>query len=335
MPHATSQVTKHSSVLWITLRILMYAVGVSLMGLCSDGSSAQTGRTIRIIVPLPPGGAGDILARLLAEQVGRAEGPNVITENRPGAGSVIGTEAVARAAPDGNTLLINAPYLLIAPQVKKVGYDPLTSFEPICYLVSSPGVIVVNSNSPYHSLADFLTAARSPPGKLTMASVGPATAQHIGLEMLKRAAHVDLTYVPYAGGAPAINALLGGHVTAVFAEYAPLAQHIKAGTLRALATSSRTRIDPLPDLPTVAESGYPGYEVDLWWGLFAPANTPKGIITQLGNWFNAAMQASDVKTKLVAQGFSPVAMCGVGFAALLRKQYDEYGRVIREARIGE
>jgi tripartite-type tricarboxylate transporter receptor subunit TctC len=231
-------------------RVLLHLACAAVIGLAAPhGAAAQSAATIKIVVPLPAGGAGDIVARLLAEAVGQTAGHTVVTENRPGAGSVIGTEAVARSSPDGNTLLINAPYLLIAPHVKKVGYDPLTSFEPVCYLVSSPGVIVVNANSPYRTLGDFLAAAGAKPGTLTMASVGPATAQHIGLEMLKRAASVDLTYVPYAGGAPAINALLGGLVAAVFAEYAPLSEHIKAGTLRALATSARTRIEPLPDLP--------------------------------------------------------------------------------------
>jgi tripartite-type tricarboxylate transporter receptor subunit TctC len=299
-----------------------------------ERASAQSARTINIVVPLPPGGAGDMLARLLGEQIRHAQNVAVVVENRPGAGSVIGTEAVARAAPDGNTLLFNAPYLLIAPQVKKVNYHPLTSFEPVCHLVSSPGIIVVNATSPYRILADFLNAARATPGSLTMASVGPATAQHIGLEMLKRAANVDVTYVPYAGGAPAINALLGGHVSAVFAEYAPLAEHLKAGTLRALVTSARTRIAPLPDLPTVAESGYQDYEVDLWWGVFAPAKTPKEITAQLGSWFTAAMQAPEIKAKLAAQGFAPTVMCGAEFGTLLRKQYETYGRIIREATIG-
>src|SRR3954467_4561343 len=248
---------------------------VILVALSAPYAARAQTKQIKIVVPLPPGGAGDILARFLAEQVGQAHEANLVIENRAGAGSVIGTEAVARAAPDGSTLLINAPYLLIGPQVKKLNYDLLTSFEPICYLVSSPGVIVVKSASPYRTLTDLLNAARAKPAELTFASVGPATAQHIGFERLKRAASVDMTYVPYSGGAPAINALLGGHVTAVFAEYAPLAEHIKAGTLRALATSSPTRIPPLPDLPTVAESGFKDYEVDLWWSLFAPAKTPK------------------------------------------------------------
>jgi tripartite-type tricarboxylate transporter receptor subunit TctC len=312
--------------------MLAAAAAILIVAALPQEAPSQT-KQMKIVVPLPPGGAGDILARLLAEQVGHAHEAAVVIENRPGAGSIIGTEAVARAAPDGSTLLINAPYMLIGPQVKKVNYDPLTSFEPVCYLVSSPGVIVVNAASPYRTLADLLDAARAKPAELTFASVGPATAQHIGFERLKRAAHVDMIYVPYSGGAPAINALLGGHVTAVFAEYAPLAEHIKAGTLRALATSAPTRIDPLPDLPTVAESGFNDYEVDLWWSLFAPAKTSKETISQLAAWFTSAMHAPEVKGKLVAQGFAPVGMCGTEFGALLRKQYDDYGRVIREANI--
>jgi tripartite-type tricarboxylate transporter receptor subunit TctC len=320
----------HSS--GVLRRVLISVAAAALVTLSGLAAWPQT-QTIRIVVPLPPGGAGDILARQLAEQVGTSQGKTVIIENRPGAGSIIGTEAVARAIPDGSTLLINAPYLLIGPQVRKVIHDPLTSFEPVCYLVISPGIIVVNSASPYRTLADLFNAARAKPGELTIASVGPATAQHIGFVRLMRAANVDMTYVPYSGGAPAINALLGNHVTAVFAEYAPLAANIKAGTLRALATSSRTRIEPLPDLPTVAESGYKDFEVDLWWSLFAPAKTPKDTVKQLADLFTAAMRTPEVKAKLVAEGFSLVGLCGADFVALLRKQYDDYGRVIREANI--
>jgi tripartite-type tricarboxylate transporter receptor subunit TctC len=311
---------------------LVAALGAPLM-LCSVELSAQTTRSIKLVVPLPPGGAGDIVARLLAEQIGRVQGATMVVENHPGAGTIIGTESVAHAAPDGNTLLINAPYLLISPHLRKVNYHPLTSFDPVCDLVSSPGIIVVNAASPYHTLKDLIDAARTSPGELTLASVGPGTAQHIGFEMLKRAANVNLTYVPYSGGAPAINALLGGHVTSVFAEYAPLASHLKAGTLRAIATTSRQRIEPLPDLPTVAESGYPNYEVDLWWGAFAPARTPRETLLQLAGWFKASLNAPDVRAKLAAQGFSPAGTCGPAFAALLRQQFDDYGRVIGEANI--
>jgi tripartite-type tricarboxylate transporter receptor subunit TctC len=155
-----------------------------------------------------------------------------------------------------------------------------------------------------------------------LASVGPGTAQHIGFEMLKRAANVDLTYVPYAGGAPAINALLGGHVTVVFAEYAPLSAHLKAGTLRALATSARTRIGPLPDLPTVSESGYRDYEVDLWWGVFAPAKTPRQTVSELSRWFTDALQAPELKAKLAAQGVRfGQAIVGGAAGLNIRKQW--------------
>jgi tripartite-type tricarboxylate transporter receptor subunit TctC len=310
--------------------VMAYALVMAATALFGSGAWAQT--AVKIVMPAPAGGAGDIVARMLTEQVGRAQGLTLVIENRPGAGTIIGTEAVARAAPDGTTLLITAPYLVIAPHLRKLNFDPLTGFEPICHLVSSPGVIVVNSSSPYRTLGDFLDAARAKPGELTFAAVGPGTVQHVGFEMLKRAANVNLTFVPYTGGAPAITALLGGHVTAVFAEYAPLAEHIKAGRLRAIAATTGKRIDSLPELPTVGET-YNDYEVDFWWGLFAPAKTPKETATQYARWFTAAMRAPEVKTKLNAQGFIPVGSCGADFAALLRKQYDHYGRIIREANI--
>jgi tripartite-type tricarboxylate transporter receptor subunit TctC len=310
--------------------VIAYALITVVPTLFNSGAWAQT--AIKIVMPAPAGGAGDIVARILTEQVGRAQGRTLVIENRPGAGTIIGTEAVARAAPDGSTLLITAPYLVIAPHLRKVNFEPLSGFEPICHLVSSPGVIVVNSASPYRTLGDFLDAARAKPGELTFAAVGPGTVQHIGFEMLKRSANVNLTFVPYTGGAPAITALLGGHVTAVFAEYAPLAEHIKAGRLRAIAATTGKRMDSLPELPTVGET-YNGYEVDFWWGLFAPAKTPRETVSQYADWFTTAMRAPEVKAKLNAQGFIPVASCGADFAALLRNQYDHYGRVIRETNI--
>src|SRR5258707_14375274 len=227
----------------LALTAATLALAISAIAMTDLPAWSQAARTIRVVITVPPGGSIDILFRLLADQVSTTRGQTVIIESRPGAGCVIAAEAVARAAADGNTLLSNNNGIIISSILRKVNYDPLTSFEPICYLVSTPQVVVVNSASPYRTLADLLDAARAKPGELTFASVGPATAQHIGFERLKRAADVNMTYVPYSGGAPAINALLGGHVTSVFAEYAPLAEHIKAGTLRALATSSRMRIE--------------------------------------------------------------------------------------------
>jgi len=311
----------------------LVALSASLLAFGSQTARSQPASTIKLVVPLAPGGGADILARLLAEHIGRTQGIGFVVENRAGAGSVIGTEAVSRAAPDGNTLLINTPNLVIAAHLRRLSYDPLTSFEPICELVNSPTVVAVNTASPHRSLADLLNAARAHPGDITLASVGPATTLHISAEKLKRATQTNMTYIPFSGSGPTVNALLGGHVGALFAEYPAVAEQIKAGQLRALATGSPTRMDALPELPTIAESGYPGFEVDVWWGVFAPARTPKETVSQLADLFTQAVLAPEIKEKLVTLGFYPVAMCGADFAGYMRKQHEEYGRIIREANI--
>jgi len=304
-----------------------------LSGAIGPAAWSRTSRVIKLIVPYAAGGPADTLARSLAEQIGNAGGPTVVVENRPGAGGRIGTETVSRAAPDGSTLLVAANPFLIDPYLRKVAYDPLNSFEPICYLAGQSTTVVVNSVSPYSKLADLFNTARATPGKLTLASAGPATVTQIAFEMLKRAAKVDISFVPYAGAAPAVNALLGEHVTAAMVPYSVAAEHVKIGKLRALAAVSRERIEQLPDVPTVAEAGYGDIEGDFWNVLVAPAKTPEETLTRLIGWFAAALQAPKVKSLLIAQGQRPVAMCGADFAAYLRKQYAEYGRIIREADI--
>jgi tripartite-type tricarboxylate transporter receptor subunit TctC len=307
------------------------AVGIALAALiCNPPTSpAQTG-VIKVVVPVPPGSAGDLIARLLTDQVGRLNNRSFVIEPRPGAGTMIGTEAVVRAPANGQTLLINSPFLLIGPHLRKLSFDPLASLDPVCYLVSSPGVLAVNAASPYRTFADLMEAVRTRPGQLTFASAGPGSTHQVGFEKLKHDAGLDFTYVPFSGGGPAINALLGNHVTAVLAEYAPLSEHLKAGTLRPLAVTSTARVAGLPGVPTIAET-YPGFEVDFWWGLFAPAHTPDALLSQLAEWFTAAMQKPEVKAKLNELGFFPAGICGQDFAALLRKQYEDYGRVIRSA----
>ena len=315
----------------LALRSLALCFAIMLLAPTGHDAWPQAARTIKIVVPFPPGGSADILARLLGEQISKAQGPTVVIENRPGGGASIAYEAVARAAPDGNTLVINGNSLVINPNLRKVNYDPLTSFEPVCYLLSSPQVIVVNSASPYRTLGDLIAAARAKPGELSMAGVGPGATQHIGIELFKRVAKADLIYVPYSGGAPAINALLGEHVTSVLQNYSEVVEQVKAGKLRALAVTTTKRIEPLPDVPTVAELGFKDYDVEVWFGVVAPAKTPKDAVVQLSGWFTAAMQAPDVKPKLLNLGLYPVGMCGAEFGAHIRKQYDDYGRVIREA----
>jgi tripartite-type tricarboxylate transporter receptor subunit TctC len=290
-------------------------------------------KPIKVVVAAPPGGGSDVLARLMAEHIGRAQGVTVMVENRPGASTAIGTEAVARAAPDGSTLLIVTPAFVINPYLRTQTYDPLTSFVPICNLVRSPQLIVVNSALPYRTLGDLLSEARIKSGKLTLAAAGPATSVHIAFERLKRAANVNMTFVPYPGDAPAVNAALGEHVTSAFVPYSGVAEQLQAGKLRALATASQERIMALPDVPTLIESGYDDIDADIWQGVVAPANTPKETIARLVDWFSAALQMPEVKAKLLPLALYPVGTCGAEFAALLRKKTDEFGRGIREAGI--
>ena len=299
--------------------------------LAPPGASAQTG-TIRIVVPLPAGGGVDVVARQLAEQIGQAQGATFIIENRPGAGTMIGTEAVARASPDGNTLLVVPNSFLVAPQLHKASYDAIASFTPICSLVATPTVLAVNKSSPYRTLADFVRAAQAEPGKLTVGSGGGAALQ-LNFEMLQQATHIRTTFVGYSGTVPAVIAALGEHIDAVFSDFPTAWPQIKSGALHALATGARTRLESLPDVPTIDESGYKGYEAEIWYGLFAPAKTPPEVAARLAGWFAAAVQDAGIKSKLAAQGLRPVGMCGAEFGAQVRAQYDEFGRVIRAAGI--
>jgi len=311
------------------VRLFLMVLALTFMAV---PASAQTA-TIKIIVPSTAGGGADTLARLLGDQIGRKQGQTIVVENRPGASNTIGTEAVARAAPDGNTVLVTTPEFVINAHLKKLNYDPLTSFESVCYLVKSPQLIVVNATSPYRTLTNLLDGARTKPGELTIASAGPASSPHIAIEALKHAAGVSMNYIPYQGSTPAVNALLGEHVTAVMASYPNVAELVSTGKLRALATSSAERIASLSNVPTIAESGFKDFEADIWFGVVAPAKTPGGTLSQLAGWFTAALKDPEVTPKLAAQGLFPVGTCGAAHAAFTQKQYDDYGRAIREANI--
>jgi tripartite-type tricarboxylate transporter receptor subunit TctC len=294
---------------------------------------AQSSRQVRIIVPFPAGGGADLLTRVLAEKWTQANGVSTLVENRPGAASVIGTEATSRAAPDGNTLAIVANSFIIHPNFKKLTYEPLTSLEPVCLLATSPQVIVVNNASPHRTLTALFDEARAKPGALSHASVGPATAQHIAFEQLKLLAKINMVFVPFNGNAPALNSLLGGHVGAVMSNYAEAVEHVNGGKLRALAVGGKTRIESWPNVPTVAEQGFPDYTVEVWYGLIAPAKTPKDKLAELSKWCAEAMRAPDLKPKWDLQGLTAVGSTAEEFGAHLKKQSDDYARVIREANI--
>jgi tripartite-type tricarboxylate transporter receptor subunit TctC len=295
--------------------------------------AAQAQRTIKIVVPYAPASGPDILSRLMADQIGRDGGPTVVVENRPGGGTVVGTEAAARAAPDGNTVLLVANSFAILPAVKRSSYDPATTFAPVCYLAATPMVLVVQGSSPHKTLADLIAAAKAKPGGVVFASGGPASALHVAIEVLRLAAKIETTYVPYGGTAPAINALMGGHVTAVWADYPTVVAQLKAGTLRGLVTTSGKRVAALADVPTLGETGLSQYQADIFYGIVAPAKTPADELAKLSGWFLTALKASEVQPRLARQGLFPVGTCGAAFGDFIRRLSGDYTRIIREAKI--
>jgi tripartite-type tricarboxylate transporter receptor subunit TctC len=293
----------------------------------------QSGQTIRLILPFPPGGPADAMARLTAEQIGTSGGPTVVIESHPGAGTEIGTEYVSRAAPDGNTLAIISNSFVVLPHLRKLNYDPLRDFVPVCQIATFPPLIVINSDAPYRTLADLVDAAHAQPGALTLGTLGPATASQMAFEMLALAAKANITFVPFSGYTLAVQALLGKQLTAALADLSTLQGQIQTGKVRALATTARNRVAALPDVPTVAESGYKDVVAEFFGGVIAPAKTPQATVSQLITLFGAATQAPQVKTKFENLGFYPNAACGNDYGAILSKDYEDYGRIIREANI--
>ena len=312
---------------------LLALLATSLACVAAEPASSQTARSLKIVVPLAAGGGADIVARVLAEQIGRAQNVTAVVENRPGAGTAIGTEAVARAAPDGETVILTNPAFLINPHIKKVGYDPLTNFDPVCNIVNFPLVFVVAADSPLKTMADLIAMAKAKLGSVTVASAGTGNPTHLGFEVLKAATGLEMTYVPFPGAAPAVNALLGGHITSVYSDYTTVSAQLKAGALRPLAVGSRQRFAGLPNVPTIPELGYTPYEAESWNGVLAPAETPKDTLAQLEGWFTAAARSPELKEKLGVLGIYPEAVCGADYSASLRRQYEHYGSAIRDSKL--
>ncbi len=288
--------------------------------------------TIRVVVPNPPGGAMDSLVRVLGERVKAAHGATVVVDNRPGASTIIGSDIVARAPPDGGTLLMAASSFLVNSHIRTLPYDPLTSFAGVCELVEIPQVIAVNARSPWNTLADLVDAAKKNPGKMTIGSNGPATAQHIVTEVFRRTAGIDMVYVPYHGGVPAVNALMGQQIDSMTTAFSDLHAQWETGALRVLAMSLAQRSPLAPDVPTFHESGF-AFDLPSWLGLHAPAKTPASVRAKLEQWFSEALAAPEVKPLLANMQMAGVGLCGAPFDALLRQQYDALGKIVREAGI--
>jgi len=285
--------------------------------------------TVRIVVPFAAGGPGDILMRLLAEHITSKTKQTIIIESRPGAGSIIGTEAVLRSPPDGTTLLLVANSFLINANLKsRLSYDPLTSFAPICLLAYSPLILAVNARSHYLSFDQLLSAARGSQNGISIGATGPNTTQHVAIEAIAQAAGAQITFVPFRGGPDATGSLRGDHITAVLANYADLKAHL--GTeLRALAVGSRDRLADLADVPTFSEVGFGEVDGVAWIGLVLPAATPEVLVTRIASHFRSALQAPEVGAKLTALEFKAAGQCGAEFGTYLRQENARIARVIK------
>ncbi len=296
-------------------------------------AQSLAGKTVRVVVPYAAGGTGDVVARVVGQEVTQKTGQSIVVEDRPGASSIVGTEFVARATPDGTTiLLVENPFILSA--ILFPGhYDVLSNFEPLCYIAATPAVLAVSSQSDIHSLADFLKRAQSKPGAVSYGSTGPASIVHIAGELLKRDAKVDMTYVPYPGSPPAMNATLSGTITAVVANYSDLKGQIDAGALRPIAVPAKKRVPALPNVPTLAENGFTDLDAAVWFGFVAPAKTPKETLAQLSQYISDAVKTPTVADRLKSQGMFINLFCGTEFGNFLADQKTTYTKLTREFEI--
>ena len=319
-----------------TRRSALAAAAITLCLFLPGVAAAQTypSKPVHVIVPFTPGGAFDVLARVIGAHLEQQWRQPVLVETKPGAGSVVGTTVVARANPDGYTLVLVANSLVINAKLRPtLPYDAIKGFEPIALMVNSPQVIAVNPTSPYRTLKEWLDAAKAQPGAFTLGTVGPGTTQHIAAEMLQRAAGVKLVYVPFPGGAPAVNAVLGEHVGAVLGNLSEVSAQIAAGKLRPLAVTTRERLDELKQVPTVAESGYPGYEAVVWCGISAPAGTPREVVQRISESVAQALKDGEVRQRLLVAGFQPAYLNPADFAAHVADMAQRYSRIIDDAKI--
>ena len=288
-------------------------------------------RPIRMVVPLSPGGFADVPGRILAARLSSLLGYNVFVENRPGAGGTIGADFVAKSAPDGYTLLFTGtPHVISAWVYKKLPYDPLKDFEPVALVASGPYVLVVNPQLPVHSVRELIAAAKAQPGKIDYASSGNGSAQHLVSALFASMAGIELNHVPYKGSGPAMQDLLGGQVKVSFAGIPNVLPHVKAGRLRALAVSTPQRSPDLPDVPTAAEAGVPGYQATLWLNLAAPAGTPGEIVQRLYAETAKALQDAELQQSFRAAGVEASPMSPQELAGFMRGEYEKWGRVVRD-----
>jgi tripartite-type tricarboxylate transporter receptor subunit TctC len=310
----------------------------AILGLGTFAVEAQAqswpARPVRIVVPSPPAGGTDIVARVMAEHFSKAFKQQFFVENRPGAGNMIGIESVARAAPDGYTFLMTASTLsLNSVLYKKVSYDPIKDFAPITLAATAPNVLIVNPSVPAKTLTDFIALAKKQPGKLTYGTPGIGTSPHMCMELFKSLAGVDLQHIPYRGTVPALTDVISGQINAMFSTALAAKPQIAAGKVRAFGVSTAKRSGSLPDIPSIAEAGVPGYEAVQWYGFLAPARTPEAIIKQIHAETMKALNSTEMREKLAHDGAEPAPTTPEAFAAHIRNELEKWRKVAKAAGI--
>ena len=291
-------------------------------------------KPVRLIVTYPPAGSSDLMGRILGQKLAELWGQPVIVENKPGAAGSIGMDYAAHQPPDGYSFVIgNLGPVAVNPLLSKVPYDVERDFVPVSLIATGPNVLVVNPKTPVKTLGELIAYARANPGKLNFGSGGPGSVAHLSGEMLKSLAHVDIVHVPYKGGILSVNDLIAGHVQMVFSDALPVMQHIRAGTLRAVAITSPERSPLVPDVPTCVESGVPGLVAANWWGVLLPAGTPKAIADKFYSDLVKIMHDPDVKEKFAQLGVEAVSSTAEQFAAYMRTETAKYAKLVKEADI--
>jgi tripartite-type tricarboxylate transporter receptor subunit TctC len=316
-------------------RLLFYVVlGMMSIEVGAQPLDAYPSKPLRFILPFPPGGGTDILGRLVAERLAAALGQPVVIENRGGAGGNVGTEAAARSAPDGYTIVLVAPSLAISPTLySKLNYDAVKDFAPVSLVATVPNVVITQPSLNVGTLQEFAAAARSKPGGLNFGSGGSGTSNHLAGELFNIVAGVKLVHVPYKGVNLAMQDVLGGNIHFVVIGIPAAAPHIKAGKLRALAVLAPNRSAALPDVPSAAEAGMPAFEVTTWYGVLAPAGTPRNIVLRLNQELVRIMHSAELKAPLAASGTEPFTSTPEEFAAYIRQEIAKWGDVVRKANL--
>ena len=314
------------------MKISCCVMAGTLAALLSPFASAQAwpDKPIRVILSVPAGATPDVTARLVTPGLSQQLGQPLVVDNRGGAGGLIGAEIVAKSAPDGYTLFISSPgALTILPHLRKVPYDTVRDFAPVSLISVGPFVLITHPSVPVKSVKELIALARAQPGKLNYASAGNGVANHLAMELFKQMAGVDITHVPYKGAPQAVTDVLAGHMNMMFNSIAPIIAHVRAGRVRVLGVASSKRSPQLADVPTIAESGVPGYEAENWFGMFAPAKTPKQIISRLNEAVVKVVRSPEIQAQFAALGADAIGNSPGEFAAFVRRDMEKYARVVK------